>query len=121
MRGEIIAAAFNKEKLGRDALHQLLERVHVVADVFANSSVRTTAGLDGQDSILGQSFVPNQKLRVLAREDIVRDHAQRDLIAKLSAKSEKQRRLSTSNRSADTDGKRAGFIVAVQRGIALVK
>src|SRR4051812_16980650 len=123
LRGEVVAAALDEEKLGGGPhlLHQLFESEEVVADVLANGGVRAAAGLDGADPCFGQRLVAHQELGVLAGEDVVRHHSQGDPIPQLATEGEEERGLAASDGSADADRERPQRVVARERPAALVE
>lgn len=81
LRGQVVAAALDKEQLGRVVVHELLEGQEVVADVLADRGMRASAGLDGADRLGRKRLVAMQKLGVLAREDVVGHHPEAMAIA----------------------------------------
>src|SRR4029077_19225961 len=120
-RREVVAAALDQQQLRLHLVHQFLERHEVVADVLANRRVRTAARLDGADSMCVEGLVSDEKLRVLAREDVVGDDAEAVRAAQPLAEREHQRGLAAADRSSDADGEAARRVIARQRHIALVK
>ena len=109
----------DEEQLGSHLLHQRLERQEVVAHVLADRGVRAAARLDGADVTRRQGLVADQELGVLAREDVVRDHAQAVPVAQTAAEREQQRRLAAADRPADADRERPLGEVSRQRIVAL--
>src|SRR5207247_9023068 len=76
LRGQVVAAALDKQQIGMKRVAQLLERHQVVADVLSNRGVRAAARFDGPDSFGGQPAVPHQALGSPARHDAVGDDAE---------------------------------------------
>src|SRR5262249_3787347 len=119
LRGEVVAPALEQEELGPRIELELLERVEVVADVFADRGVRAPAGLDGADERARKGFIALQEPRVLAGEDVVRDDAEAHAVAKLLAHGQDERGLAAPDRPADADRERALREVAAPARLAL--
>src|SRR5690606_22807933 len=107
LRREVVAAALHDEELRLRVAHEPLERVEARGDVFADRRVRTAAGLDCADLRRRERLVTVQELGVLAREDVVRDDAEPQPVAELTAEREHERGLAAPDRSADAYGERA--------------
>ncbi len=83
--------------------------------------MRAPAGFHRPDPLPGQRFVAHQELRVLASEDVVGHHAEADLVAQGAAERQHQRGLAAADRTADSDGERAGTEVAAPGDLPLMK
>src|SRR5216684_3454773 len=77
----------------RIALHQLLEREEIVADVLADRRMRAAAGFDRADALDWKRLVANQELRILAGEDVVRHHTEGVAVPEGSAQCKQKRGL----------------------------
>ena len=82
---------------------QLVERVEVHRRVLTDRGVRTAAGLHADDAIGRQRLAAHQELHVLAREDVVGDHAELVVVAHALAQRIDQRGLPGSDRTADAE------------------
>ena len=81
----------------------LVERVEVHRRVLADRGVRATAGLHADDAVRRQRFALDEELHVLAREDVVGDHAQPIAFAQRLAERVDQRSFPRSDRASDAD------------------
>ena len=81
--------------------------------------MRATAGLDRADLRGGERLVAREELGVLACEDIVGHHAERELVAERTTQLEHQRSLATTDGPSDTDRERALREVALRRRTTL--
>src|SRR5262245_988209 len=83
--------------------------------------MRAAAGFDRADPVFVERLVADQELRVLAREDVVRDDAEAVRAAERLAEREHQRRLAAAHGPADADREAARAVVARERRVALVE
>jgi hypothetical protein len=65
--------------------------------------MRATAGLNADDALGSERFMPYQELSVLFGVDVVRDDTDLVAISQRSAEQERERCLARSHRAADTD------------------
>ena len=107
LRREVVTAALDDQQIGTNPRHEISERQQVRADVLADRGVRAAAGFDGSDLRGGKRFVAVEELGILAREDVVGDHAEPERVAQLAAQREHQRGLAAADRTADADGEGA--------------
>src|SRR5262249_734319 len=103
---QVVAAGLQKHDVEiRVPFQHLFERVEVHRRILADRRMRTSARLDADDAIVGQCLAADQKLHVLAREDVVRDDAESVALAHCLAERIDERRLSGTDRTADADAK----------------
>ena len=86
---------------GGDGSRQPLQGRKVGRDVFPDGSVRTPAGLDGHDAVLGQGALPHQKFGILLGKYVVGHDAQRHAVAERFGQLEGEGRLPAADGSAD--------------------
>src|SRR6185503_14091696 len=103
-RREVVAAALEKNDVEAGMPRgDLLERVEVHRRVLADGGVRAAAGLHADDAVGGQRLAADEKLHVLAREDVVGEDPEAIAVAHRLAQGIDERRLAGSNRPADPD------------------
>ncbi len=109
---EIVAAALDEDQFeaGMRAL-QLLDRLQIHGGIFANRRMRAAAGFDARHAIGRQRALPNQKLGVLARVDVVGDDGQVDRRPQCLAQHVDQSGLPAADWPGDADSKRTRFCV----------
>src|SRR5947209_12000526 len=100
---------------------ELLQRDQVVADIFSNGRMWTTARLDGSDAAIGERAMPHQEFSVFSREDIVRDDGEAVAIAERLAQGQEKRRFAAAHRTANADREASGEKIATERLAAFVK
>jgi hypothetical protein len=93
-----------------------IEGVEVVADVLADGGVRAAPGLDRGDLVGGQGLVAVEELGVLAREDVVGDDPEPELVTQRTTEREQERRLPTPDGAADAHGERTRAEVSADTG-----
>ena len=93
---------------------QLIQRVEVHRRVLADRRVRAPARLHADDPIRGQRLAANEEFHVLAREDVVRDHADLVGVAHPLAQRIHEGRLPRSDRPADANPIRNPDAVAIE-------
>ncbi len=119
MRGQIVAAGFEKEDVGMKLPLEVFQREEVGGNVLANRGVRAAAGLHCSDTPGIERLMADQKLAVFLRENIVGNSRQARAVAQSPAKCEHQGGLAAAHRTPNADGKGALMEVAPKRLFAV--
>src|SRR5579862_6553536 len=82
--GEVVPPTLYEEQLGTNREHEVVECIEIVADVFANGSVRAAPRFHGADAIGSDGLMAMQEFGVLSGEDVVRDDSQTELVTQRS-------------------------------------
>jgi hypothetical protein len=83
--------------------HHFVERIQVHRRILANRCMRTAAGLHTDDPIGRERLAANEKVHVLAREDVIGDDAELVVLAHPLAQHVDERRFTGSHRSANAE------------------
>ena len=103
-RREVVAAALEEHDIeGGMTRGELVQRIEIHRRVFANRGVGTPARLHADDPVGRQRLTADEKLHVLAREDIVGDHAEAIAIPHRLAERVDECGFPGSDRTADPD------------------
>ncbi len=107
--GEKVAARLSPPEFDEDdveigkARAHLRDRLQIDRGVFADRGVRTAAGLDAEDALLGKRLHAVQDQRVFLRVDVVGDDGDGIALAHRLAEHLRQRGLAGADRPADPD------------------